>query len=65
MWSQQKYIEKHSSLEIMYSSSQKEKKKHLGKYTKKWFGPYKVQFCLPNNIMLLVTLHKFDPNIVL
>ncbi len=40
----------------------KGQKTHIGKYTNKWFCPYKVQFCLPNNIMLLVTLDKFDPN---
>jgi hypothetical protein len=43
----------------------KGQKTHLGKFTKKWFGPYKVQFYLPNNIMLLVSLNKFDPNRVL
>jgi hypothetical protein len=23
---------------------------HLGKLTRKWFGPYKTQYVLPNNI---------------
>jgi hypothetical protein len=43
----------------------KRQKTQLGKFTKKWFGPYKVQFYLPINIVLLVTLNKFDPNHVL
>jgi hypothetical protein len=37
-------------------------KSHLGKFTRKWFGPYKVQYAFPNNIMLLVTIEKFETN---
>jgi hypothetical protein len=37
-------------------------KTHLGKFTRKWFGPYKVQYNLPNNTMLLVIVDKFDLN---
>jgi hypothetical protein len=40
-------------------------KSHLTKFTKKWFGPYKIQYVLPNNIVLLVTIEKFDANLVL
>jgi hypothetical protein len=40
-------------------------KSHLGKFTKKWFGPYKLHHVLPNNIMLLVTIEKFETNPVL
>jgi len=40
-------------------------KSHLGKFIRKWFGPYKVQYVLPNNIMLLVTIEKFETNLVL
>jgi hypothetical protein len=40
-------------------------KSHLGKFTRKWFGPYKVQYVLPNNTMLLVTIEKFETNLVL
>jgi hypothetical protein len=29
------------------------------------FGPYRIQYCLPNNIVLLVTIDKFDPNPIL
>ncbi len=39
--------------------------RHLGKFSKKWFGPYKIQYVLPNNIMLLVTIEKFETNHVL
>jgi hypothetical protein len=40
-------------------------KSHFGKLTKKWFGPHKVQYMLPNNTILLVTLTNFEPNLVL
>jgi hypothetical protein len=40
-------------------------KSHLGKFTKKWFGPYRIQYVLPNNIVLLVTIEKFETNLVL
>jgi hypothetical protein len=30
-----------------------------------WFGPYWIQYCLPNNIALLVIVKKFDPNFIL
>jgi len=40
-------------------------KTNLGKYTNNWFGPYKIQLCLPNYIMLLVILDKFDLNLIL
>jgi hypothetical protein len=40
-------------------------KSHLGKFTKKWFGPYIVQYVLSINIVLLVTIEKFKANDVL
>jgi hypothetical protein len=40
-------------------------KSHLGKFTRKWFGPYKVQYVLSNNNVLLVTIEKFETNHVL
>ncbi len=39
-----------------------ENKSHLRKLTKKWFGPYKIQYVLSNNIILLVTIEKFEIN---
>jgi hypothetical protein len=35
---------------------------HLRKFTRKWFGPYKIQYMLLNNIVLLVTSEKFETN---
>jgi hypothetical protein len=40
-------------------------KSHLGKFTKKWFGLYKVQYVLLNNTVLLVTIEKFETNFML
>jgi hypothetical protein len=40
-------------------------KSHLGKFTNKWFSLYSVQYVLTNNIMLLVTIEKFETNLVL
>jgi hypothetical protein len=37
----------------------------LGKFKKRWFGPFRVQYCLPNNIVLLVFVNNFEPNPVL
>ena len=33
---------------------------HVGKLRNKWFGPYQVQYLLPNNTVLLVTVVKLD-----
>ena len=38
---------------------------HAGKLRNKWFGPYQVQYLLPNNTILLVTVDKFDPDPVI
>jgi hypothetical protein len=40
-------------------------KSHLGKFTKKWFRMYRIQYVLPNNTMLLVTIEKFETNPIL
>jgi hypothetical protein len=40
-------------------------KSQLGKFTKKWVQPYKIQYVFPNNIVLLVTIEKFESNPVL
>lgn len=37
----------------------------MRKFTRKRFGHYRIQFCLPNNIILLVMIDKLDPNPVL
>ena len=38
---------------------------HAGKLRNKWFGPYRVQYLLSNNTILLVTVDKFDPDPVI
>ena len=38
---------------------------YAGKLRYKWFGPYRVQYLLPNNTILLVTVDKFDPDPVI
>ncbi len=43
----------------------KGEKTHLGKFKKRWFGPFKVQYYLPNNIVLIDFVNFFEPNIVL
>jgi hypothetical protein len=40
-------------------------KSHLGQFINKWFESYKIQYVLPNNIMLLVIIEKFETNLVL
>jgi len=36
--------------------------KHALKFQRRWFGPYRTQYCSPNNTVLLVIIDKFDPN---
>jgi len=43
----------------------KGRKEHIIKFKKWWFGPYKVQCCVPNNIILMVNVDKFEPNPIL
>jgi hypothetical protein len=38
----------------------KGKKEHTKKIKKWWFGMYKIQYCLPNNMVLLVNVDKFE-----
>jgi hypothetical protein len=38
---------------------------HLGKFLKKWFRPFKVQYCLPNNNNIIIYVNNFEPNLVL
>jgi hypothetical protein len=56
---------KNSNLEIMFCGFLKEKKSHLGKLKKRWFGLFEVQYYLPNNIIFLVSINNFEPNLVL
>jgi hypothetical protein len=43
----------------------KSKKEQTIKLKKWWFGPYKTQYCVPNNILLLINIDKFEPNPIL
>ncbi len=38
------------------------KRKHSGEFKKRWFGPFRVQYCLPNNIILFIFVNNFEPN---
>jgi len=38
---------------------------HLRKFTRKWFRPYRIQYVLPNNVVLLVTIEKFETKLLL
>jgi hypothetical protein len=40
-------------------------KEHTCMFKQNWFGPYKIKYCLLNNITLLVIIDKFDPNPIL
>jgi hypothetical protein len=50
---------------IMSYGFPKEKNTHMGKFKKIWFGPLKVQYCLPNNIVFLVFVNNFELNPIL
>jgi hypothetical protein len=40
-------------------------KTHIKKFKHQWFNSYQIQYCLPNNNILLITLDKFDLNLIL
>ncbi len=62
LWSQQKNLEKQFSFGDYVMWFPKGNKSHLEKFTKKWFGPCTIQYVLPNDIVLLVTVEKFETN---
>jgi hypothetical protein len=37
----------------------------MSKFKKRWLHPFKVQYCLPNNLVLLVYVNNFEPNPIL
>jgi hypothetical protein len=39
-------------------------KSRFEKFSRKWFGPYRMQYVLPNNVVLIVTLINFELNLV-
>ncbi len=40
-------------------------KAHSPKFQNRWFGPYRIQYYLPNNIILLMIIDKFGLNPIL
>jgi hypothetical protein len=38
---------------------------HMRKFKKGWFGPFKVEYCLSKNIVFLVSVNNFEPNLLL
>ncbi len=65
MWSQQKNIEKKFQFGDYVLWFPKGEKTYSGKFKKRWFGPFKVQYCLPNNIVLIIYVNNFEPNPIL
>jgi hypothetical protein len=65
LWNQQKNLEKQFNFGDYVIWFPKGNKSHLGKFNRKWFGPYMIQYVLPNNIVFLVTIEKFEINHVL
>jgi len=37
------------------------RKKHMGKFKKRWFSPFKVEYCLSNNIIIFVNNFELNP----
>jgi hypothetical protein len=62
LWNQQKNMEKLFSFGDYVQWLPKSNKSHLRKFIRKWFGSYIVQYVLQINIVLLVTIEKFEVN---
>jgi hypothetical protein len=65
LWNQQKNIEKKFQFGNYVLWFPKGKKTHMGKFKKRWFGPFKVHYYVPNNIVLLISVNNFEPNPIL
>jgi hypothetical protein len=65
LWSQQTNLEKLFSFGDYVLWFPKGNKSHLKKFTRKWFGPHRVQYVLPNNIVLFVIIEKFETNLLM
>jgi uncharacterized membrane protein len=37
----------------------------MGKFKKRWLGPFMVQYFLPNNLFIFVVVNNFEPNPIL
>jgi hypothetical protein len=65
LWNQQKNPKKQFNFDDYVMQFPKGNKSHLEKFTRKWFKLYRIQYVLPNNTVLLVTIEKFETNLVL
>ncbi len=65
LWSQHKNTKKQFNSSDYALWFLKGNNSHLGKFNRKWFGLYRVQYVLPNNIVLLVTVEKFETGPIL
>ena len=64
LWNQQYYRQKDFQLGdyvLWYPKGQKE---HVGKFKSQWFGPYRIQYRLPNNTALLVIVAYFELDLI-
>jgi len=58
-----KILRRSSNLEICLMVSQG-RNNTFGQIQERWFGPFKVENCLPKNIVLIY-VNNFEPNLVL
>jgi hypothetical protein len=65
LWSQPKHTKRKFQFGDYVLWFPKGENTHLGKFLKRWFGPFRVLYCLPNNTVLLVSINNFEPNPVL
>jgi len=65
LWSQHRHKPKTFTVGDYVLWFPKGQKQHSGKFKTRWFGPYRVQYLLPNNTALLVTEAHFEPNPIL
>jgi hypothetical protein len=65
LWNQQKNKEKKFQFGDCILWFPMGEKTHLGKFKRRWFGPFRVQYYLPNNNKILVYVNNFDPNLIL
>lgn len=65
IWSQRHYKSKTFTVGDYVLWFPKGQKQHTPKFKTRWFGPYRVQYLLSNNIALLVTVDHFEPHPIL
>ncbi len=49
----------------MFYGFLREKRHIWANFKKRWFNPFKVQYCLPDNIVIIVLVNNFELNPVL